>query len=174
MSQAKQNPVTNLEQHKKFLMDGLTPDEKRASIKKQIEWSKRTQATTAVVCGKNVMRKKLLKKHRNCVKIAITPIGLNNWCLVNSQNSVLFDNKYHIEGGYQITSCDCNGLVCLEPHFVNYTIQNGKKVYYDFTRDFHSETFRWFIPDSEVTRKGLLNQSDVMKLYHHYGEKRCK
>ena len=167
------NPVTNIEQHKKFLMDNLTHKEKRLAIEKQIEWSQRTHTTTTV-CSKNVMRKKLLKKHRDCIKIAITPIGLNNWCLVNSRNSMLFDKKYHLEGGYQITSCNCNGYVCLEPHFVNYTIENGKKVYYDFTRDYNKETFRWFIPDSKVTQKGLLNQSDVLKTMNEYGRARCK
>ena len=31
------NPVTNIEQHKKFLMDNLTHKEKRLAIEKQIE-----------------------------------------------------------------------------------------------------------------------------------------
>ena len=161
--------------HKKFLVDRLTYEEKRDSIMTKLKWDK--DKSDVVVSYKGVKRNKLLKKHRDFVKIKITPIGWNNLCFQNSTNTKKFDPKYEVECGYNLTACQCGGLVCGEPHFVNYKMVNGKKEYYDFTKDFNGDEYKCFVPDDELKDKlrekgpsSVLRDENIIC----YGKSRCK
>jgi hypothetical protein len=75
------------------------------------------------------------------VRIDITPIGLNNMCHINSD---LFAStgRFKAVCGLNVTACPCGRRMCFELHSVN---KMGGD-YYDFTKDFNEETYKYFIP----------------------------
>ena len=163
-----------MDQHKKFLLDKLSDVQKKAAIKAQIAWMRRAKTIYQTLSTKNVKRKKLLSCHRDFVKIKVTPHGLCCLCWENSKNTTLFNSKFKWEGGYEITACKCNNLISLVPHCVNYTVENGEKTYYDFTRDYNNETHKYFIPDKDITYKALLGLDvNAKENCIEYGGKRC-
>jgi hypothetical protein len=141
-----------LKNHQKHLNDTLTDNEKRRSIIQKLMWDekKKIECNTTSTSANYLQRKSVPKKYRTYQEINITPIGRNNLCLQNSTNTLSFDSSYEIESGYNITSCPCSSFICFEPHFVNSRLENGKKVYYDFTKDFDGETKKCFIYDEEI------------------------
>jgi hypothetical protein len=144
--------MDTLKNHQKYLNDTLTDNEKRRSIIQKLMWDekKKIECNTTSTSANYLQRKSVPKKYRTYQEINITPIGRNNLCLQNSTNTLSFDSSYEIESGYNITSCPCSSFICFEPHFVNSRLENGKKVYYDFTRDFDGETKKCFIYDKEI------------------------
>lgn len=76
-----------------------------------------------------------------CTLVQITPIGLNNCCV---QNSNWLSKQ--IEGcksviGFNVTACPCGGIMSFEPHACNEI--DGKL--YDITRDFDDQKAKWFL-----------------------------
>jgi hypothetical protein len=164
--------------HKQFLFNSLTHEEKRRSIITKMDYA--ADPAPVRLSHKWVKKNKLLKEHRDFVKIKINPIGWNNLCYQNSLYTCEYDPDYDLEVGYNITACPCGGLINGEPHFVNSKIVNGKKVYYDFTKDFDGEDHKLFVPSDKIKRKISEEGDDGVTSFlkdrydFHYGIKRCK
>jgi hypothetical protein len=77
----------------------------------------------------------------NCIRIDIIPIGLNNMCHINAD---LFSSTGRFQSvcGFNVTACPCGKLMCFEIHSVN----KKEDTYYDFTKDFNEEIYKYFIP----------------------------
>ena len=163
-----------MENHRRFLLDNLSHAEIKGTVDQQRAWSQRNK-DDPVLCTKSVKIKKLFKRHQCCIKIPITPIGLPSLCWQNSRNTAIFDEKYKVQGGHEIMACPCGGRVNLVPHCVNYTIQNGKRKYYDFTRDYNDETYKYFLPDENLSHKAEMNEDpNERENIIEYGKIRCK
>ena len=162
-------------QHKKFLRDCLSDKEKRAIIERNITWSTRDKTNQGEpLKSQNVIKKKLLSKHRDFKKITLTPIGPMSVCWQNARNTSKFDNKYEWEGGYEITACECGGLVTLVPHCVNCVIENKVKKYYDFTEDYNGLKMKCFLPDVKLTQIACSGKDpNAEENVITYGKKRC-
>jgi len=158
--------------HQQFLTKVLPVELKKIVIQYALERKSQNIITTT----DNVILKKLQKNHRKCIRIDITPVGLQNCCFQNSYLSCIYHEGLEIEKGYQITACPCGNAVCLEPHFVNVSYVDGKKTYYDFTRDYNNEKSRYFLSMEHYdpldnTPDGIqFVQTDVII----YGKGRCK
>ncbi len=122
-------------EEKKFLMramfDFYEPEMKQNSINIQKEWNSRKGDITISTSG--VIPKK------NYKKVKIIPIGLNNLCFQNTMVASRVGG-YDFMIGYNITACPCGKKVGKEPHFCN---KKGDE-YFDFTRDFNGEKYKWF------------------------------
>ena len=165
--------------HKQYLVNALTDTEKRNSIRAKLEYDTETRGQVHL-SHKWVKKNKMMREHRDFVKIKINPIGWNNMCFQNSLHSCEYDPDYEMEVGYNLTACPCGGLINGEPHFVNFKIVNGKKVYYDFTKDFDGEDHKIFVKCDKIKRKIYEEGDDGITSFlkdgydFHYGTKRCK
>jgi hypothetical protein len=155
-----QSSITNHKDLMRFLFENYKESEKITSINLQKKWN--MTKCDIQVRSKNV--KSLYVKAEKLVKINITPIGLNNLCLQNSILAHKFNNKYHIQPGFQVCACDCGNRITYEPHYVVYTLNDDKtKTYYDFTRDFNGETWRWFKPVFALIPPDVFLDEDNMR-----------
>jgi len=141
----------NFISHKKFINKQLEEDYKNSQIE-QVNLLKMIAPEQS--SSKFVNVDKLKQNYENYVKIDINPIGFIVSCSQNSYNTWLYDDTYNIEYGFSISGFD-NGEVFVEPHFVNFRIIDGKKIYYDFTKDINNDTHRYFI------RKGWFNPKNT-------------
>ena len=151
--------------HKQFLISSYTDNEKRRSLEELLYWkNNRGDIATSY---KNVNAKYIPKIYKPYNKIKIISLGWNNLCFQNSLNTCKYNDEYKMVGGYNITACPCGRKIGLEPHFVNYKIENGKKVYYDFTSDFDNEEYKYFVPNSDI------NSGCDLRKWKHFN-KGCK
>lgn len=86
------------------------------------------------------------------IRIDIIPIGLNNMCHINSD---LFAStgRFQAVCGLNITACPCGRKMCFELHSVN----KREDAYYDFTKDFNEEPYKYFIPLVQNSNMGVVN-----------------
>ena len=55
------------------------------------------------------------------------------------------------------------------------TIQNEKRKYYDFTKDYNGETYKYFLPDENLSHKAEMNEDPNERTnVIEYGKIRCK
>jgi hypothetical protein len=152
--------TTTMQEHKdlmRFLFENYTESNKTNAINIQKIWN--VTKKDIQVKSKNV--KSINVKAEKLIKIKITPIGLNNLCWQNSSLAHKFNKKYHIQTGFQVCACECGKKRCYEPHYVVYTLnKDDTRTYYDFTRDFNGETWRWFKPVNTIMPPQLFLDDD--------------
>jgi len=83
------------------------------------------------------------------VLIKIVPKCLNNMCFKNA-DLIMEHTKYKRRSGYNITSCDCGKFVSMEIHSLN---EVKKDKFFDLTRDFGGEKYKWFCPIADFDGK---------------------
>lgn len=139
------NPIIQYKDLMRFMFSKYTDSQKEIAIETQKEWFGEYDCSVETKYVKSLYIKK-----DKLVKIKIIPIGLNNLCYHNCCLAKQFDSKYHIMTGHQVCACKCGKAMSYEPHYVVYTEDDdGNRTYYDFTRDFNGETWRWFKPDEK-------------------------
>lgn len=124
------------------------PDACRDTLTLQKKWE---QSKGDVVCDTACVREKhlmkLLAKFGDALgkpqKLEIIPIGLYSFCHNNATNFCKLCDEFKPQMGYNITSCKCGGLLCMEIHTV---IKDKSDNLYDITPDFNKETHKWFVP----------------------------
>ncbi len=160
--------------HKQFLNKYL-PKEIKEEVIKSALITKNLKCDIAT-SSSNVVMKKLKKNHRNFITIKIDPIGWQQCCYQNSYNTCMYDENYGICKGYQLTVCPCGSVCCLEPHFCNTRTIDGETRYYDFTKDYHKEEYRLFLPIENITDEDETPNSIQFLLTPTivYGKDKCK
>ena len=131
--------------YKKWLLTPIGSIHVKAAVKMRGNWKAQAEKEGKFrVCIDTAgVRKQYLpdELQAKCNLIQITPIGLNNCCVQNSEwlSQQIKGCKAVI--GFNITACMCGGLMSFEPHACNEI--DGKL--YDITKDFDDQKSKWFL-----------------------------
>jgi len=102
-------------------------------------------------------------------KLKIIPMLRERLCHNNVQDirKISTEDTQHVIG-YNITSCFCGEIYCLEIHSVLKIVETGELI--DLTKDFAHEKTKWFIPVYEFERTDTTHKimSVIRVLYKHF------
>lgn len=128
--------------YKKYLATPSGKEDLMMAVKIKRDWMKQTRQTGCGSVTTDKVRvtnfpKELASKAK---LLTIEPIGVNNCCHITSKWFKTYG--YESQLGYNVTSCPCGKLTCMELHTINK--KDGE--FHDFTADFNEEKKKWFIP----------------------------
>jgi hypothetical protein len=95
------------------------------------------------------------------ILINIYPMLLPTLCHNNVEDMLVILNKnskkYRGVLGYNVSSCPCGRLVCMELHSVLQYIETGQ--YIDLTTDYNNEKQKWFVPLVRISTDDIKHYS---------------
>jgi hypothetical protein len=135
------------DKYKEFLHTSFGKELLTSSLSQLRKWKVMVQGKAYVFSTCGVQGRHIDKQlWGKMTKIPITPIGLPLQCHFNAK--FFCDEKMNItiQKGFNVTACPCGRLMGFEYHSVNKV--DGQ--FYDFTKDFNSETSKYFLEAYET------------------------